>query len=342
MSSVIHIVAMWWAVVIAFATTTIRRLLLGPTLPSWTWRTEWAVASARAVIRTAASYRDDPLISRFGLRVTTPVPRDLRSRVDVRRIRLGSNEGDRYLPSHSLHADTTLLYFHGGGYVFGNPGTHRQFIARLVEATGTGAVAPRYRLAPDARYPAAVDDALDAYRWLLDSGTDAASIVVAGDSAGGGLAMALLIRIRSVGLPPPAGAILFSPYLDLEHTGYSVRANARTDYLPLAELSGPNTWYAEISEMRLPEVSPIHADLHGLPPLLVFAGGAEMLLADSERLVENATRDGVAAELVIEPEMMHVWPAIADWEPASRRALDRAARWIAELSARTHDTDHHG
>jgi len=324
---------MWWAVTMSVLVVSMRRILLGPTLPSWTWRTEWAVASARAVIGSAARYRDDPVLSRFGLRVTTPVPRDLRRSVDVRRVHVGAIEADRYLPSDVFRTRNILLYFHGGGYVFGNPGTHRQFIARLVEATGCGAVAPRYRLAPNHRYPAAVDDALAAYQSLLDADIDPSTIVVSGDSAGGGLAMALLIRLRSVGLPLPSGAMLFSPYLDLEHTGYSVKANARTDYLPLAELTGPNTWYAGADELREPEVSPIHADLAGLPPMIVFAGGAEMLLADSERLVENAARDGVDAELVIEPEMMHVWPAIVDWEPASRRTLEVARRWIGQLSA---------
>jgi epsilon-lactone hydrolase len=125
--------------------------------------------------------------------------------------------------------------------------------------------------------------------------------------------------------------MLFSPYLDLEHGDYTIATNARTDYLPLSELSTPNHWYAATDELRSPEVSPIHADLTGFPPMLVFAGGAEMLLGDSLRFAENARRDGVEVTLVVEPEMVHVWPAFVEWEPASRRCLDASRSWFDDL-----------
>ena len=328
MGTIVTLIAMWFRGWLALVTATIRRLLLGPTLPTWMWRTEWAVASARAVVETASRRRDDPFLIRFGMRITLPVPLDLLRQVDLRRVHVGSVVADRYLPTNVFQANTTILYFHGGGYTFGNPGTHRQFIARLVHATRAGAVAPRYRLAPRHRFPAAVDDALEAYRSMIDAGIDPTRIVLAGDSAGGGLTMALLLRLRDEGVPMPAGAIVFSPYVDLEHGSYTIATNARTDYLPLTELSRPNDWYTEPDRLRDPQVSPVHGDLTGLPPLLVFAGGAEMLLGDSIRLSEIARRDGVDVELVIEPEMMHVWPAFADWEPASHRTLETARRWI--------------
>jgi acetyl esterase/lipase len=130
----------------------------------------------------------------------------------------------------------------------------------------------------------------------------------------------------------PAGVMLFSPYLDLSHRSASIRANARTDYLPLSELDHPNDWYAAEAELAEPEVSPVHADLTGLPPMLVFAGGAEMILDDSLRIAEHATRDGVPVRLVVEEEMMHVWPAIVDWQPATARALTTAAGWMGSLT----------
>jgi epsilon-lactone hydrolase len=328
MSSIIHLVAMWFAAVVAVITATFRRMLLGPTLRSWTWRTEWTVASVRAIISVAARHRDDPVVIRFGMRVHTLVPLGLRRRIDVRRVRVGDVEADRYLPADVFQPARTMLYFHGGGYVFGNPGTHRQFVSRLVDASHAGAVAPRYRLAPHHRYPAAVDDALAAYQALLGANIEPWTITVAGDSAGGGLAIALLIRLRSLDLPMPGGAMLFSPYLDLGHNGYSIRANARTDYLPLHEMSKPNDWYCDLAQIIEPEVSPVHADLTGMPPMLVFAGGAEMLLSDAQRLVENAARAGVPVEFVVEPEMMHVWPAMVEWEPAAHRALATASAWI--------------
>ena len=327
------LITMWILGWVAALGAVFRRLLLGPTMPSWTWRTEVTIAVTRQLIATASTRSNGRGLGSVGLKITAPVPRTLRRDVDVRRVRVGSVEADRYIPSDVFQASTTLLYFHGGGYVFGNPGTHRQFIAQLVHATGAGAVAPRYRLAPKHRYPAAVDDAQAAYEALLAAGIDPARIVVAGDSAGGGLAVALLLRIRRLGLPVPAGAILFSPYVDLSHTGYTIRTNARTDYLPEATMLQPNDAYADPGQMTEPEVSPVVADLTGLPPMLVFAGGAEMILSDSIRLVENARRDGVEAELVVEPEMMHVWPAIVEWEPASHRCLETSRRWLDDLAS---------
>lgn len=334
MSTIAHLIVIWSAATWAIIAATFRRLLLGPRMPTWTWRTEWTVASARAVLIAASRYRDDPTIFQLGLRFKTPVPPELRKTVTVRRVKLDGNTADRYMPHLELSPKTTLLYFHGGGYLFGNPGTHRQFIARIVAATGASAIAPRYRLAPRHRYPAAVDDAERTYEYLLAQGIAPETIVLGGDSAGGGLAMALLHRIRTEELPMPAGAMLFSPYLDLEHTGYTLVTNASTDYLPGSEMEEPNSWYADPDQLRDPGVSPLYAPLEGFPPLLVFAGGAEMLLADSLKLFDKVDEAGVDAELVVEPEMMHVWPAIVDWEPASRRAFEKAADWVHDLEAR--------
>lgn len=315
----------WFASIAA----TVRRILLGPTMPSWKWTTEWAVAFLRAVIARAAGYSDDRFLLRLGLYARLPVPWRLRGSVTVRSVRIGGVRADRFTARAASESPVTLLYFHGGGYVFGNPGTHRQFIAQLVNVSGAGAVAPQYRLAPRHRYPAAVDDAETAYRAMIDGGVDPRSIVLAGDSAGGGLAAALLLRIRSQHLPMPAGAVLLSPYLDLEHTSYTIRTNARTDYLPLSELSKPNDRYADPDQLRLPEVSPVYADLTGLPPLLVLVGGAEMILGDSIRFAEHAERDGVDIDLVIEEEMMHVWPIVADQQEESDEALTTIAEWLA-------------
>lgn len=331
MATILHLIVMWIAGSVAVLVATFRRLLLGPTLPSWSWRTEWAIAFVRAVLEVATRYQDDPGLFRAGLLVRTPVPLDVRGEVDVRRVKVRGVSADRYMPSGVFQPKHTMLYFHGGGYVFGNPGTHRQFVARIVAGTGLGAVAPRYRLAPHHRHPAAVDDAFLAYLSLLDAGMDPRSIIVAGDSAGGGLAMALLHRLRREGVPLPSGAMLFSPYLDLEHTAYTITTNAATDYLPLSTMSRPNDWYAEPGRLADPEVSPIHADLTGFPPLLVFAGGAEMILGDSLRLAEKAKQAEVDVELVIEPEMMHVWPAVVDWEPASKSVYPKIAEWLEGL-----------
>lgn len=328
MQSIILLIRIWFAANVAIAGATIRRLLLGPTMPSWSWRTEWAVASARTVIAVAADHKEDPWINRLGLRFKMPLPLSLRNTVRITPELLGGNLGDFFERIGTSRNAATILYFHGGGYVFGNPGTHREHIARLVARTGAAATAPQYRLAPTHRFPAAVDDAVDAYRALLHHLGDASGIIVAGDSAGAGLAVAMTHRARAEGLPLPAGLMLFSPYVDLEHTSYTLATNAPTDYLPIRELSAPNDWYVDREDRMNPEASPILADLSGFPPMLILVGGAEMMFADSLRLAENAKRDSVPCELVIEPDMVHVWPVMVPWEPASKRALAACARWI--------------
>ncbi len=333
MKSLIHLFRMWLAVTLAVASRIFRRLLLGPTLPSWSWRTDVTVALSRAAIASAADRPDNPFINEFGARVRLPVPLKMWGKVGVNRTKLGGLAVDRYTRLEDATDRATLLYFHGGGYVFGNPGTHRQHLARLAYETGTNAVAPQYRLAPEHKYPAAVEDALAAYEALIASGTPPERIVIAGDSAGGGLSLALLLTVREHGLPMPGGAILFSPYTDLTHSSYTISTNADTDYLPADELSRPNHYYADADQLTDPMVSPVFADLTGLPPMLVLAGGAEMILDDSIRLVANATRDGVDTTLVVEDEMMHVWPALVPWEPATERALVAASEWVDTLYA---------
>jgi acetyl esterase/lipase len=331
MQSLLHLFRVWIAVSLAVASRIFRRLLLGPTLPSWSWKTDVTVAAARAAIASAATRPDNPLISEFGARVRAPVPIKMWGKVNINRTRLGGLPVDRHIRLEDATDRPTLLYFHGGGYVFGNPGTHRQHLARLAYETGTNAFAPQYRLAPEHKYPAAVEDALTAYNALLASGTQPERIVVAGDSAGGGLALALMLKIREQDLPMPGGAMLFSPYTDLTHSSYTITTNVDTDYLPATELSQPNHYYADTDQLTDPMVSPVYADLTGLPPMLVLAGGAEMILDDSVRLVANAKRDRVDATLVVEDEMMHVWPALVPWEPATARALTAAFGWIESL-----------
>jgi monoterpene epsilon-lactone hydrolase len=329
-SSIVLLIVMWWASALAVIRVTFHRLLLGPTVPSWTWRTEWFVAIARATIEVAARDRDDMVVNMFGRLVRTPVPLSLRHDISVKRTKLGGLPTDRFMRLGESTDTATLLYFHGGGYVFGNPGTHRQFIAYLALATGTSVFAPQYRLAPRYPFPAAVDDAISAYEGLLSRGIRPETIIVAGDSAGGGLALAMVHRARSLDLPLPGGIIVFSPYVDLTHSGYTIEFNAGTDYLPLSELSKPNRDYAPGFELENPEVSPLFADMEGYPPMLIFAGGREMLLDDSVRLDARARACEVDATLVIEDAMMHVWPVALTWEPATPRTFETCAAWVSE------------
>ncbi|MDR3510721.1 MAG: alpha/beta hydrolase [Caulobacteraceae bacterium] len=227
-----------------------------------------------------------------------------------------------------------ILYLHGGGYVIGSILSHRHLAAELGRAAGCRTLALDYRLAPEAPFPAAVDDALAAYRFLLDQGFAPSSIAVAGDSAGGGLTVATLIAAREAGLPQPACGFCISPWTDLEAVGGSMSAKAGED--PMVQREGllkMASDYLGGGDPRHPLAAPLHADLTGLAPLLIQVGSAETLLDDSVRLAALAGAQEVPVRLEIWPEMIHVWhffhPMLAD----ARRALASAGEYIREQMA---------
>ncbi len=324
------------AVFAAVVATILRRLVRGPTVPGWTWEVELKRVAFRAFVMASALPSNQPARRRLEQRLDPRLPADLRGNVEVRPDRIGGRAAERHVRTAGDLTDRALiLYLHGGAYVTGSPATHRRFVARLIWETHTSGIVPDYRLAPRHRFPAAVDDAEAAYRDLLDAGTEPGRIVVSGDSAGGGLAVALLLRLRDRDLPQPAGAVLFSPYTDLEHTGSSIRRNYRTDYLPLVEPVRPNFEYLGDADPRHPLASPIWADLTGLAPLLVFAGGREMILDDSVRLVKRARDAGVDVAFHLEGDMYHVWPALLPTHPATVRALAVAAEWVEAVTQKS-------
>lgn len=223
-------------------------------------------------------------------------------------------------------ASRTLLYLHGGGYFACSSRTHRPVTQALARA-GLRVFAADYRLAPEHPYPAALDDAVAAYRGLLDAG--AGCVVVAGDSAGGGLALALMLRLRELGVTLPARAALFSPWTDLAATGESIRRNTRRDAMFVGEgIAAGADAYVGGADRRDPLISPLYGDLAGLPPLLVHVGADEVLLDDSTRLVERARATGVAVELKVWPVVPHVWQIMARFIPEGRQSLDAAARFL--------------
>ncbi len=220
----------------------------------------------------------------------------------------------------------TLLYFHGGAYFAGSPATHRPITCGFARR-GLAVFAADYRLAPEHPFPAAVDDAVAAYRGLLEGGVAPSGLTVAGDSAGGGLALALLVALRDAGVPLPAAAVGFSPWTDLAATGASLKTNTRRDAMFYGDSLGEaGTPYLAGQDPQHPLASPLYADLHGLPPLLLHAGSYEVLLDDSVRLVERAQAAGVAATLRTWPVVPHVWQLFP--LPESRASLDDAARFL--------------
>jgi acetyl esterase/lipase len=184
-----------------------------------------------------------------------------------------------------------------------------------------------YRLAPEHPYPAAIEDAWKAYWWLLRQGYSADCIVVAGDSAGGGLTLALLLALRDAHVPLPAAAICFSPWVDLAMTGASLHENGATDYINNEILQATAQMYLDGHDPCDPLVSPLYGDLRGLPPLLIQVGSAELLYDDGSRFAQRARRAGVEVEFDAVPGMVHVWQFMYWIEPKARQAVQRAGRF---------------
>ena len=233
------------------------------------------------------------------------------------------------------HGEGTLLYFHGGGYAIGSPASHRHLVGALAAASRTRAFALDYRRAPEHPFPAAVDDAVAGYRGLLDAGVAPGSIVLGGDSAGGGLTVAALVAIRNAGLPLPAAGVCISPWTDLTNESDSYRTHADRD--PLVFQEDIDRWgaaYLAGADPRSPLASPLHADLSGLPPLLVQVGSEEVLLDDSRKLAERCRAAGVEADLEVWDEMIHVWHWFGEYLEEADSAVRRIAEFVGARLAR--------
>jgi acetyl esterase/lipase len=225
--------------------------------------------------------------------------------------------------------DTVLLYLHGGAYVLGSPADSLALATGVALAARTRVVSLDYRLAPEHPFPAAPDDVLAAYRALLDAGTPAGRIALAGESAGGGLALGLLVALRDQGLPLPAAAVLFSPWIDLAVDSESTRTKAAVDVS--LQPDGLRTFgglYRAGRPAEDPLVSAVHADLTGLPPLLVQVGSHEILLDDATRLAARAAQADVTVTLQVATGAPHVFPFYADTLPAGRQALADAGAFL--------------
>lgn len=225
-----------------------------------------------------------------------------------------------------------VLYLHGGAYVAGSHGTHRGLAASFARVGHARVLLPEYRLAPEHRFPAAVDDVLASYRWLLEEeGADPARVALAGDSAGGGLAVALAVAARDAGLPVPAGIACMSPWVDLTASGASVVTNDHNDIWLDGSLIGPAARMYAGDEVAHPLASPLFADLSGLPPMLVHVGTHEVLLDDARRLVHRARQQGVDASLGEFDGMWHVFQAIPGL-PESRASLRELGAFVRRVT----------
>jgi monoterpene epsilon-lactone hydrolase len=227
-----------------------------------------------------------------------------------------------------------VLYLHGGGYVIGSINTHRSLAANLSRASKARVLVIDYRLAPEHPHPAAVDDSVAAYRWMLGQGLKPAGIAVAGDSAGGGLTVATLVAIRDAKLPLPAAGVCLSPWVDLEGIGGSMTTKADVD--PVVQKAGIEQMAAAYlggKDPRTPLAAPLYADLTGLPPLLIQVGTAETLLDDASRLAERARTAGVAVNYEPSEDMIHVWHLFASMLDEGRQAIDRIGEFVRKHAA---------
>ena len=250
--------------------------------------------------------------------------------VHLETVKLDNKLEAEWLRPRDAHATRVLLYLHGGGYVIGSLNTHRSLVGSLAQRCGLNALNVNYRKAPDYPFPAALDDAKRAYRWLLRQGHAAADIVVAGDSAGGGLALALLLALREAGETLPAAAVGLSPWTDLVLPLTIMRRVAQEESLLLEALQ-MRTWgqlYAHRTPLSHPLLSPAQADLHSLPPLLIQISDAEVLYDDVLRFADKARAAGSPVTVQVFEGLVHWWHLFWRVVPEARQALDQVAAFV--------------
>ena len=238
--------------------------------------------------------------------------------------------GGLWADPHEERHGAAILYLYGGGYVLGSPKSRRKTAGHLALAACARTLIPAYRLGPEHPFPAALEDALRAYQWLLGQGAHPSRTVIAGDSAGGGLALATALCARDRGLPRCAGVALISPWADLTCGGESYASRAAADITcTRASLLEMANWYLGGADPRAPYASPLFADLSGLPPILCVAGADEILLDDSTQLARNAAIAGVTATAVLAAGMQHVFPIWAGVFPEADEAIATIGDWIS-------------
>jgi epsilon-lactone hydrolase len=296
-------------------------------MPSWQAR---GLALGIQVVMRRATWGDPEALAQRARRLFgAPNPLGwLRTRgVRIDPVEEGVVRGEWLSAARSMRG--TILYLHGGGYVAGSPATHRPITAALARLAERRVFALSYRLAPEHRFPAALDDAVVAYRWLLEQGVTADSLALAGDSAGGGLVIATLVKARDLGLPLPTAAVCFSPWTDLAATGESLLTNNGRCAMFRPENMGEFARvYLGSASPRDPYASPLYADLARLPPLLLQVSSSEILLDDSRRLHARALAAGTSSTLQIFDGLFHVWQILDGIVPESRKALHQAAAFI--------------
>ena len=229
----------------------------------------------------------------------------------------------------TLEQGRILLYIHGGGYIAGSPAAYHGLAGRYAKLLKAVVYVPDYRLAPEHPFPAAIDDTLASYKWLLDQGHNAKSIAFSGDSAGGAMVVSVMVAARNAGLPLPAGGVAISPWANLEHSGSSMTTRDGID--PTVSLAGLDLMAKAFLNGALkndPDASPVFADVCGLPPIMIQIGESEVMLSDAVRLATHLAENRVRVSLEVWPGMFHVWHMFAAILPEGMQALETAAAFL--------------
>lgn len=251
--------------------------------------------------------------------------------VQVQPIQIGNFQAELIRPD-VLADNKIMLLFHGGGYVAGDCFAYRTAASRFAQLTQTQILLFEYRLAPEHPFPAALEDALQAYAWLLEQGHHASDVVFVGDSAGGGLCLATLLALKNEHLSLPMATVVMSPWTDLTCSSPSIQTNASKCLIPKDSMKAFSQYYCGHQEATNPLISPLFGELHDLPPLLVFVGGNEILLDDSVQLVKKAKSHGVDAQLVVADGLFHCYPYFAPVVPEANVAIAKIRDFIRAVA----------
>ena len=315
------VLALYWSMIYI----SVRRLIRGPHFPNWSLvleasshflKLQASAAFHMSNIAEAREYEDalvfgSPAVAQVNIEpVDSPI------------------KGHWYLPKSEAR-DVTVLYLHGGGYAYYSK-IHQNLIAQITLAAQSHTFALDYRLIPEHPYPAQLEDAMAAYRWLLDTGVDPKRLVVIGDSAGGNLTLALLLALREARLSFPALAVCLGPWTDLSNSGKSMDTNAAHDWLAKEMAVQWAGWFCKDANASDPLVSPINANLKGLPPIYIQAGSAEILHDMIYSFAERAKQQGAQVHLEVWPNMTHDFQAFGDIAPESKEALQRIGEVVRE------------
>lgn len=304
----------------------------GEFYPATSWQGRLAASAMRRLVKPVITQvpltRRIMKFSQLGFDTVTlalPVHPD----VHIAPADVGGVPGEWLTTGRDIVAGRVVLYLHGGGYFFGSPRSHRSLTWRLSRACRARALALDYRQPPDWHYPAPLEDAVSAYRGLLAQGFEACNIVIAGDSAGGNLTLVTLLQLRELGLPLPAAGVLISPWADLTCSGETLTSHADCEpMIPVNLLRFVSASYSHGEDPASPLISPVYADLSGLPPLLIQVGSTEVLLSDAERITRRARSDGVSCRLQVWENMMHVFQALAGWVPEASLAVAQIGEFV--------------